>query len=307
MVQIAERASILDQEADKILLMERANHLWDRPAIFEWNVRYFYSYSPSNASDDDPIDEEGDGSGFNSQTRQDDAANDHTELEPPSTLQQPPYAQEIFTYQPAPLLDPSWTTCHLCSKALTAKADTFCESCSRHSLAYATHELPLAFSFQCGHASSSNFGWEHNKKSDASQRRAEVTFHDFMDDTSYHHTQHFGCLGCGTTDLWPGASFCLSCTLNWNPPEDLFGASFTTSSAGDHIEPPTGVLVPNEGAPLSHSGEIFDFPSVRAAETRGGSPQELVRRSCAFWPHGDCGDKGDGRRICEPKREKPLV
>ena len=159
MVQIAERASILDQEADKILLIERADHLWDRQAIFDWQILAVSSCNSSVISEDDSIDEEGNGLGFNSPSREDDVANYYTEVDPPITLQQPFVAQELFACQPAPLLNPSSARCLICKGALTG-------------------------------------------------------------------------------------SFCLYCMLDCDPCETLFNASHVTSSAGDHMEPPSGATAP---------------------------------------------------------------
>ena len=119
MVQIAERASILDHEADKILLIERANHLWDRQAIFDWELVAISSCDSSIFSDDDSIDDEENGSGFNSPRREDDVANYFTEIDPPITPQSPFLTQELFTCQAAPLLDPSSARCIMCKGPLT--------------------------------------------------------------------------------------------------------------------------------------------------------------------------------------------
>ena len=134
MVQIAERASILDQQADKILLIERANHLWDTQAMFEWDLVDDSSCNSSIVSDHDSIDEEGNGSGFNSPSWEGVAVSDPTEPDPPSTPQRPYDAHDISVYEPDPLLNPSSTMCQLCDGPLNAKSETLCDSCCRYSL-----------------------------------------------------------------------------------------------------------------------------------------------------------------------------
>ena len=145
MVQIAERASILDQDADRTLLIERANHLWDRQATFGWEMVDVFPCDSSPGSDDDSIDEEEDGLGFNSQIRQDDVANDYTELEPPSALQQSPYAQDLFAHQLDRLANPLWTICLMCNMAFMAVLGTLCDRCSRYSAAYDTGTQQVAY------------------------------------------------------------------------------------------------------------------------------------------------------------------
>ncbi|KAL2038935.1 hypothetical protein N7G274_008275 [Stereocaulon virgatum] len=54
MVQIAERASILDEKADKMHLIESANRQWDRQAIFEWSI----TDDSASESTEDPEDVE---------------------------------------------------------------------------------------------------------------------------------------------------------------------------------------------------------------------------------------------------------
>lgn len=161
MVQIAERASILDQEADKILLIERANHLWDRQAIFDWEMVAVSSCGSSIVSDDDSIEDEPNDSGFNIPSREDDVANYYTETDPPVTPQLPLFAQDLFACQPAPLFNPLSARCIMCKGALTG-------------------------------------------------------------------------------------SFCLYCMLDNDPRETLFNRIHVTSSAGDHMEPPSGATAPKQ-------------------------------------------------------------
>ena len=126
MVQIAERASVLDQEADKILLIERANHLWDRQAIFDWEMVAVSSCNSSIVSDDKSIDGEGDGSGIDSPSREDDVANCYTEIDPPITPQQPFWAQELYTCHEGLFLNPSPASCIRCKGPLTGSFCLYC-------------------------------------------------------------------------------------------------------------------------------------------------------------------------------------
>ena len=128
MVQVAERTSILDQEADKILLIERANHLWDRQAIFDWEMVAVSSYNSSVISDDDSIDDEGNGLDFKSPRWEVDVANYYTETDPPFTPQQPFFATELFACQPAPLLSPASARCIMCKGPLTGSFCLYCMS-----------------------------------------------------------------------------------------------------------------------------------------------------------------------------------
>lgn len=229
MVQIAERASILDQEADKILIIERANHLWDRQAIFDWEMAAISSCNSSIVSDDTSMDEEGDGSGFNSY---------YTETDPQITLQQRSLAQvSPYPCQPTLLLNPSSARCLMCNRALNAGSGTLCEGYGRFSPTYATGKLQNVQASPDIPAPSIYSASDKDKQLDPSQRRAEVSLHGLVDDTSYQDRQHPSCLGCGNTDMWPGASFCLSCKLNSNPFGAPFDVPHTTSSAGSYFQP----------------------------------------------------------------------
>ena len=225
MVQIAERASILDQDADRTLLIERANHLWDRQATFGWEIMDVFPCDSSTGSDDDSIDEVEDGLGFNSQIRQDDVANDHTELEPPSALQQSPYAQELFTYQPDPPPDPSWTKGHSCDMPLNTDVGTLCDSYSRYPPPCETGRLHDAQASLTTPALSIDSASKKDKELNSSQGMSEVSLHSLADDTSYRNKRYSSCLGCGNVDLWPGASFCLSCSLGSDARKSPFSAS----------------------------------------------------------------------------------
>ena len=235
MVQIAERASILDREADKILLIERANHLWDRQAIFDWEMVAFSSCS-SIVSDDDSIDEEGNGLAFNSPSREDNIANYYTEIGSQITLKQPFSAQELFACQLAQPSDPSWTKCHSCGVALIAETGTLCDSCSRYFPPCEAGKLHHAQASLTIPAPSIYSAPQIDDGVDSSQGMAEASFHSLVDNTSYQGTQHSSCLGCDTA-MWPGFSFCFSCSRRSDPPENPFNASSSKILHVPHVSP----------------------------------------------------------------------
>ena len=284
MVQIAERASILDQDADRTLLIERANHLWDRQATFGWEMVDVFPCDSSTGSDDDSIDEEEDGLGFNSQIRQDDLANDYTELEPPSALQQSPYAQDLFAYQLDRLLNPLWTICLMCNMAFNAVLGTLCERCSRYSSAYNTAKLQHA---QCMAVSSNYPASELDREFDSSQTTAEASSHSLADDANYQNTEQPSCPARGDIASWPGASFSLPCTLDSDLPANLFDEAHIASSAEDYIEPPSRVTAPSyhRGARANLSDAILVRADKTTVESRQGSqkgwPEIHDRRAVA--------------------------
>ena len=320
MVQIAERASILDQGADKILLIERAHRLWDKQAAFEWALGDVSSCNSSIVSDNDSIDEEGNGSGFNSPSWEGIPASDPTKPDPSSTLQWPPYAQELSAYEPDPLLNPSSTTCQLCDRPLNAESETLCDSSGRYSLAYATGKLQHAQVSLNIPVPSIYSVSEADMQLDISQRTAKGSLYSPSDDTSYQNMQHSSCLSCGVTVMWPEASFCLTCVENYDSREKLFDASRTTSSAGDHIEPTSRVAVPKNPGPLIYREEMSDFPLVRADKTTEDSKGHLITRVCPLYcdlpppefllprsHHRYGGDKANITGTCARKGRNPLV
>lgn len=234
MVQIAERTSILDQEADKILLIERANRLWDRQAIFEW---YMYSCNSSDISDSDSSDEEGNDSGFESSTWEDDTAKVSTEPDLLNALQQPPYAQQFYGYQPDQILKPSSKTRHWYEVPLSAGPEALSDPYGQDPLIGATDELQHAQASLDGRTPSNYSVSEADNQFNVSQRTPKGNLQSPVDDISYRNMQLSSCLSCGATTMWPGSSFCLTCVLNYDPRENLSDASNITSSAGDYIEP----------------------------------------------------------------------
>lgn len=199
MVQIAERASILDQEVDKITLIERANHLWDRQAIFDWEMVDISSCDSNTVSDDDSIDEGKDGSAFNSPSREDNAANYYTHIDPQIIPQLHVCAQRSFADQPAELLNPSSTRCVMCYSAINGKSGKLCKRCGR----YATckpHNVPASLDYPAPSIYSAS---EMENPLESSQRSAEVSLHSLVDDISYQDRQDSSCLNCGNIDMWP--------------------------------------------------------------------------------------------------------
>ena len=278
MVQIAERASILDQEADKILLIERANHLWDTQAMFEWDLVDVSSCNSSIVSDDDSIGEEGNSSGFNSPSWEGVAVSDPTEPNPPSTLQRPHAALDLLASEPDPLLNYPSTTCQLCDGPLNAKFETLCDSCCRYSLPYATgmleyEQAPLDIPAPSIYSVS-----EADKQLDVSQRTAKGSLQSPVDDTSFQSVQQTSCLSCGVTTMWLGLSFCLTCMLKYDPRQNLFDAFYTTSSAGDYIEPTSGFAVPKNPGQFCCQMWTPDILSVRRTnKTPSGRKENFVK------------------------------
>ena len=307
MVQIAERTSILDQEANKMLLIERANHLWNRQAMFEWDMVDVSSCNWSGISDRDSIDAEGNGSRFNSPTWEDDGANDFTEPNPTSALQLPPYAEE-FTYLPRQLLNTPSGKCPRCFKA---GSGIFCTRCN---LANATCKLQHAPASPDTLAPTVHSTMDRSVQLRASQMKVDESRYLCLPyHTDGQYMQHSSCLSCGVTAMWPGALFCLECTLQSDPIENLFDASHTTSSAGDYIESPTGVVVAKDFAPLCYRGEMSDLPLVRADKATEDPKQDLVPRHCSvhyvlecvygLHVEGECNATGG----CVRKPKNPLV
>ena len=86
----------------------------------------FSSCNSSIVSDDESIDGEGNGSGIDSPSREDDVANLYTEIGPPITPQQPFWAQELYTCHAGHLLNPSPARCIRCKGLLMG---SFCLDC----------------------------------------------------------------------------------------------------------------------------------------------------------------------------------
>ena len=315
MVQIAERTSILDQEADKILLIERANHLWDRQATFEWDMVDHSSRNWSITSNADSIDAEGIGSLFNSWIWKDDVANDFSVPEPPSTLQQPPYAQELFAYRPDPLVNSPRKKCYQCNMTFEARSGISCVRCSRVSFACTPHmskhaqappdipALPMCLDNQ-----------------DFFQKTAKDSLHSLMDETSHQDMQNSSCLGCGVTATWPGSSFCLTCGLTYYPLEDLSEAPDIISSAGGYNNPASEDTVPEESAPLCHRVKLSEVSSWKADKTTVDTELVNVKWVCPLYcdapppefllspSHpGDDGDKANTTGTCARNRKNLLV
>ena len=313
MVQIAERTSILDQEADKIFLIERANHLWDRKAIFEW---YMVSCNSGNVSDSDSSDEEGNGSGFESSTWEDDIAKISTEPDPASSLQQLPYAQQFYAYQPDQILNPSWTS-HGYDGPFNVGPEVLSDLYDQDPLVGATNQLQHAQASLDRPTPSSHSVSEANKQFDISQETAKGGLHNPMDHTSYQNMQHFSCISCHDPVLWPEGSFCLTCI-------NVFDSIHTTSSAGGHVEPTSEDALPKNSAALSHRGNLSDvlLREVRKArddyELRNGRrlyplycdwvPPDLLPPRYGLPPRdGHEGDEAIISGTCARKPKNPLV
>lgn len=258
--------------------------------MFGWNLVEVPLCNSSGFADGDSIVEEGSGPGlgFDSSPWEDVVANDSTKPDPPSTLQQPPYAQELFTYQPDPFLNPSLAECHLCNRSLNAESETLCGSCGRHSLAYATGKLQHTKAYLNSTAPSIHSALETNKRIDGSQSKAEEGRWQCLPyDTNRQYMQHSWCLNCGNTAMWPGASFCMACILGNDPMGNLLDASLSTGSAGDYIQSPSAVAVPKNFASIYDPMDVSHDRFVRPDKTAEESRQDFVKE----WPKiQSCGD-----------------
>ena len=314
MVQIAERTSILDQEADKIFLIERANHLWDRKAMFEW---YMVSCNSGDLSDSDSSDEEGNGSGFESSTWEDDIAKVSTEPDPASTLQQLTYAQQFYAYQPDQILNPS-STSHGYDGPLHAGPEAWSDIYGQDPFVGAMDQLQHAQA-SLDRPTPSNYSVsEANKQFDVSQETAKGGLHNPMDHTSYQNMQHFSCISCHDPVLWPEGSFCLTCI-------NAFDSIHTTSSAGGHVEPTPEDAVPKNSAALSHRGNLSDVLKYKVRKARddyerrngrmlcplycsGWLPPDLLPPRYGLPPRDEYeGDKANISDTCARKPKNPLV
>lgn len=318
MVQIAERAPILDQEADKILLIERANHLWDRQAVFEWEMVEDSSCNSSIVSDGNSIDEERNGSHFSVPTWEDDVANVSTEPDLLSTLHQSPYAQQLYTCQPYQILNPSSTSLGY-DGPLNAGPEVLSDLYGQDPLVGETDQLQYAQASLDRPTPSSYSVSEANKQFDVSQETAKGGLHNPMDHTSYQNMQHFSCISCqGVPALWPEGSFCLTCI-------NAFDSIHTSSSAGRHVEPTSEDAVPKNAAALSHRGNLSDVLKREVCMARddyerrngrrlyplyctGYRPSDLLPPRYGLPPRdGYEGDKANISDTCARKPKNPLV
>ena len=308
MVQIAEKASILDEDADRIRLIEDADHQWDRQAMFEWDIVEFNSCKSSSGSIGDPGDEEWNGSGFNIPTWEDFVTNEFIESNPPSALRRVSYTQEAFAYQPDQLLNPSSTTCHWYDGPLNAGPEALNDPWSQDSLAYGTDSLQHAQACLDIPASSVHAALDRNVQLHASQSKVK------------DRGLYLPCLDCGATAMWPDALVCLDCALRSGPIKNLFDASHTTSSAGHYIEPTSEVAVPENTPALCYRDQLSDIQLVGTDKTPEDSKRDFVEWVCPlycdllppepFLPrshHQYDGDKADITGTCVRKRKNPLV
>ena len=278
MVQIAERVSILDQEADKILLIERANHLWDRQAAFEWEMVDDTLCNSSIVSDGSSADEERNGSHFSGPTWEDDLAKVSTELDLLSNLEQSPYARLLFACQPAESLNPS-STGHGNDGPLHAELEVLSDLYGQDPLVGATDELQHAQASLDRPTPSSYSVLEADKQFDISQETAKGGLHNPMDHTSYQNMQHFSCISCHDPVLWPEGSFCLTCI-------NAFDSIHTTSSAGGHVEPTPEDAVPKNSAALSHRGNLSRGLLWEVCKARDDYERRNGRRLCPLYCSG---------------------
>ena len=260
MVQIAERTSILDQEADRIRLIERANQLWDRQAMFEWDMVDVSSCNSGIISDGDSIDEERSGSGFNSPLSEDVVTIDLTEPDQPNTRQQPPDAEELFAYQTDPFLNPSSATCLLCVRSLSAESGVLCDYCGQYSLGYATDKLQHAQASVDTPAPSlhSPFEW----------KLLEGRFQCLPYDANRQCMQRSRCLICNITAMRPGATFCSNC------------AYLSACSVADCLELPSGVEATKKAASICDRKGVCHGRCLRPEKTAEESRQDFVQG----WP-----------------------
>ena len=291
MVQIAERASLLDQEADKNLLIERANQLWDRQAMFEWDMVDESSCNWSTTSDSDSSDAEGNGLRFNSLSWEDEVAKVSTEPDLLNTLQQSPYAQQFYAYQPAQqfyacqpdqILNPS-STRHGYDGSLNAGPQALSYPYNQYPLVGATDKLQYAQTSLNGPTPSIYSVSEAEKQFDVSQRTPKGSLQSPVDDISYQNMQHSRCLSCGATTMWPGASFCLTCMLNYDLREDLSEAPPITSSAGDNIGHTSRVMVPRKPFETRYCCNFSDVLLVKADKTTGVRKRNSATGRCMVY------------------------
>ena len=267
MVQIAERVSILDQEADKILLIERANHLWDRQAVFEWEMVDDSSCNSSIVSDGNSIDKERNGSHSSGPTWECDVSYEPDLL---CTLQESPYAQQLYTYQPDQILNPS-STSHGYEGPLNAGPEVLSDLYGQDPLVGVTDQLQDAQA-SLDRPTPSNYSVsETNKQFDVSQETAKGGLHSPMDHTSYQNMQHFSCISCHNPVLWPEGSFCLTCI-------NVYDSIHTTSSAGGDVEPTSEDAVPKNSAALSHRGSVSHVLIREVREARDDYERRNGRR-----------------------------
>ncbi len=298
MVQIAEKASILDEDADRIRLIEKADHQWDRQARFEWDIVEVNPCKSSSGSIGDPGDGEWNGSGFNSPTWEDLVTNESVELNPPSA----------FAYQPDHLLNPSSTTCHWYDGPLNAGPQALSDPWSRDSLAYATDKIQHEQASLDIPAPSVHPASDRNVQLHASQSKVK------------DRGLYLPCLNCGVTLMCPEALFCLRCALRSGPIKNLFNPYHTISSAGDYVGPTSGVAVPENTAALCYRAKLSDIQSVRTDKTPKDPKRDSVKWVCPlycdllppeiFLPRSDHpydGDKADIPGTCVRKQKNPLV
>ena len=283
MVQIAEKASLLDQEADKNLLIERANQLWDRQAMFEWDMVDESSCNWSTTSDSISSDAEGNGSSFNSLSWEGDVAKVSTEPNLLNTRQQSPYAQGLYAYQPDQTLDTS-STCHGFDRSLNTGPEASNYPYGQYPLVGATDKLQYAQISLDGPTPSIYSISEAEKQFDVSQKTPKGSLQSPVHDVSYQNMQHSSCLSCGATTMWPEASFCLNCMLNYNPLEDLYDAFNITSSVGNYIETTSGFSVPRKKFfAACHRGNLSDDLLVKADGTTGVRKPDSATGRCVVF------------------------
>ena len=234
MVQIAEKASLLNQEADKNFLIERANQLWDRLAIFDWDMADECSCNWSTTSDSDSSDAEGNGSRLNSLSWEGDVAKVSTEPDLLNTLQQSPYAQELYAYQSDQISNPS-STRHGFDGSLNAGPEASNYPYGQYPLVGATYKLQYAQTSLYGPTPSIYSVSEAGKQFDVSQRTPQGSLQSPVDDISYQNMERSSCLSCGAITMWPEASFCLNCILSYDPLEDLYDASSSAPLQGTKV------------------------------------------------------------------------
>ncbi|KAK3174447.1 hypothetical protein OEA41_001693 [Lepraria neglecta] len=199
MVQIAERAYLLDDQVDKIGLIENAHRQWDGQAIFEW--QWDDRSVSEGARDSDSI------SGLNEPLEQSSSDDAMRNLE---YAQENPLDQHSDGIQPSLFFPPIETVCFMCGGLLDAEG--LCVPCLS----------------QCSYVSS---GEETKWPEICSERTtsginltSEVTLgqphsnRDLWDFSSYQiydnraaDTEQSRCHWCGAAAIFPGDDTCFPC------------------------------------------------------------------------------------------------